>query len=151
MPARNPAIAGLALAAALILAGCGGGSEPELPSPAQVQPVAGSPVPQVRLTAPAIRRIGIATEPLEMAKVSLDGQSADRKVIPYSAVVYDTDGSTWTYVSTTPQVFLREPVTVGAIDGETAILTAGPDVGAAVVTVGAAELLGTEYNISGEE
>jgi multidrug efflux pump subunit AcrA (membrane-fusion protein) len=151
MPARNPAVAGAALAAALILAGCGGGSEPELPSPAQVQQVAGSPVPQVKLTAPAIRRIGIATQTLEMAKVSLDGQSGDHKVIPYSAVVYDTDGSTWTYVNTAPQVFLREPVTVGAIDGDTAILTAGPDAGAAVVTVGAAELLGTEYNISGEE
>jgi hypothetical protein len=151
MPARNLAIAGLAMAATLILAGCGGGSEPELPSPAQVQQVAGSPVPQVKLTAPAMRRIGIATQPLEMAKVSLDGQSAGHKVIPYSAVVYDTDGSTWTYVNTAPQVFLREPVTVGAIDGETAILTEGPDVGAAVVTVGAAELLGTEYNISGEE
>ena len=151
MPARNLAIAGLAMAATLILAGCGGESEPELPSPAQVQEVAGSPVPQVKLTAPAMHRIGIATRPLEMAKVSLDGRSADHKVIPYSAVVYDTDGSTWTYVNTAPQIFLREPVTVGAIVGETAILTEGPDVGASVVTVGAPELLGTEYNISGEE
>ena len=151
MPARNLVIAGLAMSAALILAGCGGGSEPELPSPAEVQHVAGSPVPQVKLTALAMRRIGIATQPLEMAQASVDGQSADRKVIPYAAVVYDTDGSTWTYVNTAPQVFLREPVTVAAIDGEAAILTEGPDVGAAVVTVGAAELLGTEYNISGEE
>ena len=77
MPARTLTIAGLAMAATLILAGCGGGSEPELPSPAQVQQVAGSPVPQVRLTAPAMRRIGIATQTLEMAKVSLDGQSGD--------------------------------------------------------------------------
>ena len=151
MPARNLTIAGLALAATVILAGCGGGSEPELPSPAQVQQVAGSPVPQVKLTAPAVRRIGITTQPLEMAKASLDGRPGDHKLIPYSAVVYDTDGSTWTYVNTAPQIFLRERITVGAIDGETAVLTEGPDVGAAVVTVGAAELLGTEYNISGEE
>jgi hypothetical protein len=32
-----------------------------------------------------------------------------------------------------------------------ALLSAGPPAGTQVVTVGAAELLGTEYNISGEE
>jgi multidrug efflux pump subunit AcrA (membrane-fusion protein) len=151
MPARNLALAGLAAAATLILAGCGGESSPELPPPALVQAVAGSPVPQVKLTAPAVRRLGIATRPLLMAKVSLDGRSADHKVIPYSAVVYDTDGSTWTYVNTAAQTYIRQPVTVGAIDEDMAILTEGPAAGAAVVTVGAPELLGTEYNISGEE
>jgi hypothetical protein len=151
MPIRKLAVAGLAVAVSLILAGCGGASEPELPPPAQVQAVAGSPVPQVKLTASAMRRIGIATRPLLMAEASLDGRPAEHKVIPYSAVVYDTDGSTWTYVSTAAQTFIRQPVTVGAIDGDTAVLTAGPAVGAEVVTVGAAELLGTEYNISGEE
>jgi hypothetical protein len=32
-----------------------------------------------------------------------------------------------------------------------ALLSGGPPVGAQVVTVGSAELLGTEYNISGEQ
>jgi hypothetical protein len=72
-------------------------------------------------------------------------------VIPYSAVVYDTDGSTWTYVNTAARTYVREPVTVTAIQDQVALLSAGPPVGTAVVTVGAAELLGTEYNISGEE
>ena len=71
--------------------------------------------------------------------------------MPYSAVVYDTDGSTWTYVNTAARVYQRKPITVTEIDGDIAQLSAGPPVGTAVVTVGAAELLGTEYNISGEE
>ena len=72
-------------------------------------------------------------------------------MIPYSAVVYDNDGSTWTYVATAPRTFLRQRIAVGEISGDTAILVSGPALGAAVVTVGAPELLGTEYDISGEE
>ncbi len=65
--------------------------------------------------------------------------------------MYDTDGSTWTYVEATGRTFVRNRVSIAAIDGRTAILTTGPAVGAQVVTVGAPELLGTEYDISGEE
>jgi len=72
-------------------------------------------------------------------------------VIPYSAVVYDHDGSTWTYVNTAARTYERKPITVAGIDGDIAQLSAGPPAGTEVVTVGAAELLGTEYNISGEE
>jgi hypothetical protein len=46
---------------------------------------------------------------------------------------------------------VRQRITVRAIEGSTAVLTSGPAAGSAVVTVGAPELLGTEYNISGEE
>jgi hypothetical protein len=74
-----------------------------------------------------------------------------REVVPYSAVVYDTDGSTWTYVNTAARTYVRQPITIVAIRDDIAQLSAGPPVGAPVVTVGAAELLGTEYNISGEE
>ena len=66
-------------------------------------------------------------------------------------MVYDTDGSTWTYVNTAARTYERKPVTVTDIEGAVAPLSAGPAAGTPVVTVGAAELLGTEYNISGEE
>jgi hypothetical protein len=66
-------------------------------------------------------------------------------------VVYDHDGSTWTYVNTAARTYERKPITVTDIDGQVALLSAGPAAGTPVVTVGAAELLGTEYNISGEE
>jgi hypothetical protein len=46
---------------------------------------------------------------------------------------------------------VRRPITVTVIRGDVALLSTGPPVGARVVTVGTAELLGTEYNISGEE
>ena len=41
-------------------------------------------------------------------------------------MVYDTDGSTWTYVNTAARTYERKPITVTEIDGEVALLSAGP-------------------------
>jgi hypothetical protein len=79
------------------------------------------------------------------------GTAGATEVIPYPAVVYGTDGSSWTYVNIGVDTYVRKPITVTVISGDVALLSAGPPVGAQVVTVGSAELLGTEYNISGEE
>src|SRR5262249_4435870 len=111
----------------------------------------GSPVKQVLLTQRAEQRLGIATQPVRAGTRGPSGRHGRFEVIPYSAVVYDNDGSTWTYVNTTGRTFVREPIVIDAIQGNEAILGRGPAVGAAVVTVGAPELLGAEYNISGEE
>jgi hypothetical protein len=54
-------------------------------------------------------------------------------------------------VETAARTFMRERITVRVIRGGTAVVSRGPAAGAMVVTVGAPELLGTEYNISGEE
>jgi hypothetical protein len=54
-------------------------------------------------------------------------------------------------VNTAADTYQRKPITVTGIDGAVALLSTGPPAGTQVVTVGAAELLGTEYNISGEE
>jgi hypothetical protein len=143
MPATKPVILGLATAVALALAGCGSGSGAGDPSPATLKPVAGSRVQQVQLTPAAVHRLGIQTQPVRQASAGT--------VIPYSAVVYDTDGSTWTYVNTSGRTFVRDRIKVTAIEGRSALLSTGPAVGARVVTVGAPELLGTEYDISGEE
>jgi len=140
-----------AVAIAVILAGCGAARAPEEPSPATVRPVAGSPIPQLQLTDQAIHRLGIATQPVRMATVTVASHRGPEKVVPYSAVIYDNDGSTWTYVNTAAGTYERKPITVTDIDGQIAHLSAGPPAGTKVVTVGAAELLGTEYNISGEE
>jgi len=151
MSAKNLIAAGLAAAVLPVLAGCGAPAEQPEPAPATLKAVPGSPVKEVRLTQRAMQRVGIATQPVQSAEVRLSGKDVARTVIPYSAVVYDTDGSTWTYVSTAARTFLREPIDVSAIEGSVAVLNSGPAVGAAVVTVGAPELLGTEYQISGEE
>ena len=58
------------------------------------------------------------------------------KIIPYSAVVYDTDGSTWTYVNTAARTYVRQPIKIDEIQGDTAVLAGGLALGAAVVTAG---------------
>jgi hypothetical protein len=151
MSAKNPAALGLAAAAGLLVAACGTAGGQVQQAPATVKPIAGSRVQQVQLSAPAIHRLGIVTRPVRAAGGADSGRAGSRSEIPYSAVVYDTDGSTWTYVAATGRAFVRNRVSIAAIDGRTAILTTGPAVGAQVVTVGAPELLGTEYDISGEE
>jgi outer membrane murein-binding lipoprotein Lpp len=137
---------GAAAAVTLILAGCTGTDARVEQPQSTVKPIAGSPVQQVQLTEQAMRRLGITTGLVQAA--ARPGQA--RTTIPYSAVVYDADGSTWTYVNTAERTFVRRSITVRVIDGSTAILTSGPAVGTAVVTVGAPELLGAEYDISGE-
>jgi hypothetical protein len=148
MSPKHLSVAGLVIGAAAILAGCAATAPAEAP-PAVIMPVPGSQIPQLKLTERAIQRLGIVTQPVR--QTTMAGHRAGPEVIPYSAVVYDTDGSTWTYVNTAARTYERKPVTVTEIDGDTALLSAGPPAGTAVVTVGAAELLGTEYNISGEE
>jgi len=147
MSPKHLSVAGLVIGAAAILAGCATAIPAEAP-PALIKPVAGSQIPQLQLTERAVQRLGIVTQPVRQTTTA--GQPA-HEVIPYSAVVYDTEGSTWTYVNTAARTYERKPITVTEIDRETALLSAGPAVGTAVVTVGAAELLGTEYDISGEE
>ena len=149
MSPKHLSVAGLVIGAAAILAGCSAATPQEAP-PAVIKAVAGSQVPQLQLTERAVQRLGIVTQPVRELTTTA-GQRSAREVIPYAAVVYDTDGSTWTYVTTAARTYERKPITVTEIAGEVARLSAGPPAGAEVVTVGAAELLGTEYNISGEE
>jgi hypothetical protein len=147
MSPKHLSVAGLVIGAAAILAGCATATPAQTP-PALIKPVAGSAIPQLQLTERAVQRLGIVTQPVRPTTTA--GQPA-HEVIPYSAVVYDTDGSTWAYVNTAARTYERKPIAVTEIDGATALLSAGPAAGTAVVTVGAAELLGTEYDISGEE
>lgn len=67
-----------------------------------------------------------------------------QKVIPYSAVIYDRHGDTWTYTNPEPQVFVRNRIDVEFIEGRRAVLREGPATGTVVVATGAAVLLGIE-------
>jgi hypothetical protein len=111
---------------------------------ATVEPVEGTDVAQVTLTQDAAERIDVQTIAVERAPGHAD------LTIPYAAVLYDPAGDTWTYTSPEALVFIRAPIEVVRIDGDRAILSDGPAPGTEVVTVGAAELLGTEYEV-GEE
>jgi len=81
-------------------------------------------------------------------EISLSGTGTARKIIPYAAVIYDPQGATWVYTNPEPLVFVRQPIVVDYIKGESAILLEGPSAGTVVVTVGAAELFGTETGVS---
>ena len=140
--------AGLLTAAALALAACSTAPAPDLAPPATVVPVKGSDIPRLVLAPSAVQRLGIQTQPVTAAAPGMAGAT---EVIPYPAIVYDTDGSSWAYVALTPDTYVRRPITVTVIRGDVALLSTGPPVGARVVTVGTAELLGTEYDISGEQ
>lgn len=94
----------------------------------------------VRLTSQAAGRLEIAT-----AKILAAPGSA--RSVPGSALIYDEQGATWVYMQDGPLRYLRVPVTVQATSGAVLHLSAGPAVGTAVVTTGAAELYGAEAGV----
>ena len=77
-------------------------------------------------------------------ELALSG-AGTRRVVPNSAVIYDPKGQTWVYINPEPLVFVRHAVSVDYVDGDRVVLSDGPAPGTMVVTVGGAELLGTEY------
>jgi hypothetical protein len=112
--------------------------------PATVEQVEGSEdVSRLTLTPKAVERLGIQTAPVREETVA----GKRRKVVPYGAVLYLADGKTSVYVTSAANVYVREPITVDHIEGDRAILSAGPAAGTVVVTVGTAELYGTETGV----
>ncbi|MBI3864723.1 MAG: efflux RND transporter periplasmic adaptor subunit [Planctomycetia bacterium] len=69
-------------------------------------------------------------------------------VLPWSAVVVDINGGAWVYEQVAEHKFSRRRVQVRYVVDATAVLAAGPPVGAKIVTQGAAELFGTEFFVS---
>ena len=80
-------------------------------------------------------------------EVSIKDESGPRLVVPFSSLIYDIYGGTWVYINTGDLQFLRVPVEVDFISGDKVVLNEGPDVGTAVVTVGVAELHGTDTGV----
>jgi hypothetical protein len=109
--------------------------------PATLQPIGKTGLNRVILSAAAAKRLGIQTAPVSTRLVN--GQR--RTVIPYSSVLYRTNGNAWTYTSPKHLVFVGHDITVDAVTGNLAILSAGPRLGSQVVTVGAPEIWGIEY------
>jgi len=141
MSVRHRIGAAVAVAvAATVLAACGGSSDDEGGGePATVQPIKGTDRSAVTLTAQAAKRLGIQT--------ALVRRLGPKTTVPYGAVVYNADGSTFTYTSPKPRVYVRAPIAVARIAGGEAILSKGPAVGTVVVTVGSQELYGSEYEV----
>jgi hypothetical protein len=111
---------------------------------ATVEPIEGSELSRVRLSSRAVERLGIQTAPARAAET---GGRLAHTIIPYAAVLYDVTGSTFAYTNPEPLVYVRAPIEIDSIAGDDALLTDGPPVGTAVVTVGAAELFGAELGV----
>jgi hypothetical protein len=95
----------------------------------------------------AADRVGIKSEPVR--QVSTSGTGPQSPAVPVAALVYDSGGDIWVYTVTRPLTYVRQRVALARIEGDLAVLVSGPAPGTAVVTVGAAELLGSEYGVEG--
>jgi hypothetical protein len=118
------------------LAACGPEPMVKKVDPATVKDIEGSDLKEVILTAKAAERIGVQTVP------------ANGMVIPYSAVIYDTQGNSWIYTSPSPLTFIRAQVAIDYIEGDQVFLAQELQTEAPIVTVGVAELFGAETGIS---
>jgi len=122
------------------LAGCGRTTAPaSQPPPAHVTEGSHGTV-SVVLTSQGAQRAGIQTA--VAARGALRGQA----VIPYSALLYQSDGSSVIYTVTGPLTYTLVPVAVASIQGNDVFLT-GLAPGTAVVTVGGEELLGVQDGV----
>jgi hypothetical protein len=140
----------LLIVAVLPLTACQGSEEDAAASgeePATVEALEGTDdLHRITLTARAAERLDVQT-----VTVRAEGEGArQRTVIPYSAVLYEPDGDTWTYTSPESLTFVRAPIVVETIDGDRAVLSEGPPVGTEVVTVGVAELFGAENGVGAD-
>jgi len=137
-------ILGAVLAAFTALGAAGCAPAPE-PVPADNDPVTISEVPgtdlhRLTLTENAVDRTGIQTD------TAAADPATGKLTVPYAAIIYDSAGKTWVYTTPEPRVYVRRPITVERINGGTAVLRDGPAPGTVVVTTGAEELFGAEFD-----
>jgi hypothetical protein len=108
---------------------------------ATVEEIGDTGISTVTLSELGATRLGIETQPVGPAT------KGDGDAVPYEAVIYDAEGGTWVYTNPSGRTYVREPVEIRRISGDEAVLSSGPAVGTAVVTVGAAELVGAEAGL----
>jgi hypothetical protein len=141
------ACAGLVLIAGVIsLSACGEAStgyDYETAShhePAKLEPIKGTDVHRVIFDAEGAKRVGLQTAPIR--------QNGQQTEIPYDAVIYNSDGKTYTYTAPEPLTYVRQEIDIDHVVGDSAMLSKGPPAGTEVVTVGAAEVYGTEFEVA---
>ena len=142
-------VAALALAS-LQFAGCQDKCTYTKVEPAHVEHKEGEEISKLTLTEKAMERIDVQTA--QVHEIEPDGAEATetdqaRLVVPYSAILYVAKGDAFVYTSPQPRTFIRHPVNIDYIEGEQAVLKDGPPPGTQVVSVGVAELFGTEFEV----
>jgi hypothetical protein len=137
---------------------------------AHVEKIEGTDLKKVTLAAKAAERLGIETAPVREfvsagavpteagsggavlqgdpgVRIARSAPRGSRTIVPYAAVLYDSNGDAWVYTNPQPLVFVRHRIKIDYIEGDRAVVSEGPAVGTAVVTLGAAELFGTEFEV----
>ena len=108
-------------------------------APAVVKPTEEKGISRITLTDQAAKRLGI--------QVAVAKEAPQGVEVPYSALLYEASGGEWVYINPEGNVYKRASVKVQRIDGNRMYLSKGPAKGTKVVTVGAAELFGAEFEI----
>jgi hypothetical protein len=108
--------------------------------PAKLVPIKGTDVQRVVFDAEGAERVGLKTAPIR--------QNGQGTVIPYDAVIYDADGKTYAYTAPKPLTYVRQEIAIDHVAGDSVMLSDGPPAGTKVVTVGAAEVYGTEFEVA---
>ncbi len=90
------------------------------------------------LTADAVRRLELVTVVV-----------SDPAAVPYAGVVYDKTGAPWVYSNPGGRSFVRVPLTIVRVEGDDAMVSAGPPAGTRVVTRAAIKLYGAETGVGG--
>ena len=129
------------LIAAILLTACQDAAPDEhvVNEPYKLEPVEGTDIARVTLTERAKERLGIET--------GLIARAGRRMTVPSDAVYFDVNGKEWVYTNPELLVFVRARIRVDRFDGEMAFLSDGPPAGTEVVTVGVAELVGSEFGV----
>ena len=108
--------------------------------PAELEPIKGTDVQRVIFDAEGAKAVGLQTAPIR--------QNGQETVIPYDAVIYGADGNTYAYTSPEPLTYVRQEISIDHVAGDSVMLSDGPPTGTEVVTVGAAEVYGTEFEVA---
>src|SRR5262249_48889759 len=107
--------AAVLLLASLQLSACGqpasSGDSDSASKPAQVVQIAGTDISRVILTRDAANRLGIATSTVHNENIG----GALRRVVPYSALLYDVAGNSWVYTNPAPLTYVRANIRVDYI------------------------------------
>lgn len=133
--------AGLALiVAGLAVSGCQEVASNLVDSqPFELEEIKGTDLNRVKISDEVAKQIDLQTSRVR--------GSGKQKLVPHAALIYNPDGKEFVYTRPAPQTYVRAPVTVIRVVGDRAVLLHGPPVGTVIVTLGAAELLATEYEI----
>ncbi|MEY4512122.1 MAG: hypothetical protein RLZZ450_4244 [Pseudomonadota bacterium] len=95
------------------------------------------------------RTVAIKIATLEVAndllvELPLQREQAGRSV-PRASVIYDASGAGWVYACAGDDAYQRARIDPIRLLGERLVFERGPELGACVASVGAAELFGSEF------